>query len=161
MAEWNKMCCAVDFSDGARFAMAEAAELAQKFDAELVLVHVHEPPLGAEVPLDESALEMISVDLERALAAWRLEAGRRLGEPVRSQVRFGDPAAEIVRFARDAEVDLVVLGSHGSAGFRAGVLGSVAERVVRDAPCPVLVIRPTEIRQAAFVPRGGEAAVHA
>lgn len=144
MAEWTKICCAIDFSDASRLAMAEAADLARRFGAELTLVHVHELPPGADAPVDESEIEVISVDLERSLAAWRAEAARSLGEPVRSRVRVGDPAKEIVRFARDTGVDLIVMGAHGDRGVRALVLGSVAERVTRDAPCPLLVVRPKE-----------------
>jgi len=150
MVEWTKICCAVDFSDASCFAMAEATDLARRFGAELTLIHVHELPPGAEVPLDESEIEMISVDLERSLAAWRAEAGRRLGGPAQSKVRVGDPAKELVRFARDTGVDLIVVGSHGDKGLRTLVLGSVAERVIRDAPCPVLVIRQKEITDATF-----------
>ncbi len=158
MAEWNKICCAIDFSEASRLAMAEAADLARRFGGELTLLHVHELPPDAQVPLDESENEVISVDLERSLAAWRAEAARILGEPVRSRVRVGDPAAEIVRFARGTDVDLIVVGAYGDKGVRTLILGSVAERVIRAAPCPVIAIRQKEAREAALA---SEAAAHA
>lgn len=161
MAEWSKMCCAIDFSEACRFAMLEAADLANRFHAQLTLVHVYEPSPPGEVDVlapKEELFEMVSVDLERSLAAWRSEAARRVGASVRSRVRVGDPAEEIVHFAREEGMDLVVLGSHGCKDVgRHVVLGSVAERVVREAPCPVLVIRQKELGEITFV---GSTAAH-
>jgi universal stress protein A len=148
MAEWKKVCCAVDFSDASRFAMAEAADLARRFQGQLTLVHVHGPPppgpLDALAPSDQ-LFGAAWVDLGRAMAAWRAEAGQRTGARVRSTIRVGDAAEEILHFAREEGMDLVVLGSHGDTGHRHLVIGSVAERVMREAPCPVLVIRAKEL----------------
>lgn len=148
MAEWKKVCCGIDFSDACRFAMAEAADLARRFQGQLTLVHVYEPqPPGPLEPLapGEQLFGAVWVDLGRSMAAWRADAGQRLGARVRSTVRVGDAAEEILRFAREEGMDLIVLGSHGDAGHRHLALGSVAERVVREAPCPVLVIRAKEL----------------
>lgn len=65
-------------------------------------------------------------------------------EAVRIEVVAGDPASEILRRARTHGIDLVVVGTHGRTGLKHLVLGSVAERVVRQAPCPVLVVRSKE-----------------
>lgn len=152
MAEWTRICCAIDFSDACRFAMAEAADLARRFHAQLTLVHVYEPPPPVALDVlapDEQLFGAASVDLERSMAAWRSEAEQRVGARVRSTVRVGEAATEILHFAREDGMDLVVLGSHGGAGLKHLVLGSVAERVVREAPCPVLVIRQREIGETA------------
>jgi nucleotide-binding universal stress UspA family protein len=77
---------------------------------------------------------------EETLARWRADAEGRTGRPVRSRVLSGDPAAEIVRHAREERCDLVVVGTHGRTGIQRLVLGSVAERVARQSPCPVLVV---------------------
>ena len=162
MAEWTRICCAIDFSDACRFAMAEAADLARRFQAQLTLVHVYEPPATAPLePLEPGGqlLGAVWVDLERAMAAWRAEAARRSGARVRSTVRVGEAANEILHFAREDGMDLIVLGSHGDTGLRHLVLGSVAERVVREAPCPVLVIRTKELGDATRM--ASEAAEHA
>lgn len=147
MAERMRICCAVDFSEASRFAMVEAADLARRFDAELGLVHVHELPVSAAADLlvpPRALFELVAVDLERDIAAWRADAERRLGRPVRSKVLTGTPAAEILRHAREECVDLLVVGTHGRTGLKHLVLGSVAERVVRQAPCTVVVVRTKE-----------------
>jgi nucleotide-binding universal stress UspA family protein len=61
--------------------------------------------------------------------------------PLVTEVQMGRPFMEIIRYARDKEIDLIVLGTHGRSGLKHALLGSVAERVVRKAPCPVLTIR--------------------
>jgi nucleotide-binding universal stress UspA family protein len=77
---------------------------------------------------------------ERALAE-RVEAARAAGLRARSELRTGRPHAEIVAVATDAKADLVVIGTHGREGFNRALLGSVADRVVHLAPCPVLSVR--------------------
>ncbi len=146
MFECNRICCAIDFSEPSRIAMLEAAELARRLEAELELVHVHTPPpavtdlLAARVEVTETMV----VELERKLATWRDEAERLVGRTVRSAVRTGEAATEIVRLAREHGIDLVVVGTHGRRGLKRFVLGSVAERVVREAPCSVVVGRLRE-----------------
>lgn len=147
MSEWSRICCALDFSETSRLAMAEAAEMARHCGAQLTLVHVHPPPpqVSADLLASARALEeLASVDLARDLAVWRTEAERLAATSVRTALVAGDPAAEILRYARDHGVDLLVLGTHGRTGLKRLVLGSVAERVVRQAPCPVMVVRPKE-----------------
>ncbi len=75
------------------------------------------------------------------VAEWRAEATRASGRPVHSTVLGGNPASEIVGYVRERGFDLLVLATHGRTGLARFVLGSVAERVVREATCPVLVVR--------------------
>ena len=143
MVEWTKICCAVDLGRPSRDAMEQAADLAKRLGAELTLVYVRVPPPPAASDVLISSRTLVNVEAEQdeeALVQWRADAERRSGRPVRSMVHWGDPAAEIVRHARDAGSDLLVVGTHGRTGLPRVVLGSVAERVVRLAPCPVLVI---------------------
>lgn len=143
MPEWKKISCAVDFADPSRVALEEAADLARRFEGELTLVHVLAPPPPAASEVLVSSREiakMVAEDDAAKLAAWRAEAERRSGRPARSCVLSGDPAAEIVRHALEERCDLVVVGTHGRTGLKRLVLGSVAERVARQAPCPVLVV---------------------
>lgn len=145
MGEWFRICCAVDFSDASRLAMVEAAELTRGCGAQLTLLHVHEPvraPIDVLIPARSYELE--SVDVARDLAVWKAEAERRATTAVRTEVVAGEPASEILRHARTHGIDLVVVGTHGRTGLKHLVLGSVAERVVRQAPCPVLVVRSKE-----------------
>ncbi len=148
MPDWNGICCAVDFSEPSRYAMEQAAELARRFGSELTLVHVHEPPRAAATDLLTAPVGMADeagAEIERAMEGWRGDAERLAGRAVRSSILVGPPAAEIARFARERGCDLVVLATHGRTGLKRLVLGSVAEQVVRLAPCPVLVARPSSV----------------
>jgi nucleotide-binding universal stress UspA family protein len=123
--------------------MQEAADVARKFDAELTLVHVWESPTAVASALEAPRLEHVeraSAELERTLASWRSEAGRA-SRPAHSVMLSGETGPEILRFLREGSFDLLVVGTHGRTGIRHLVLGSVAERLVREAPCRVLVVR--------------------
>ncbi len=141
MTGWSKILCAVDFSPGARLALDEAAALARRLDASLTLFHVHAAPSPSPAMLVASPgrYERIAAELGRELDAWRREAERLACRGVRAVLASGDPAAEIVRAACEGGFDLVVTGS---ARNGRAARGSVAESVVRRAPCPVLVARP-------------------
>ena len=152
MADWKRFCCAVDFSDPSHAAMREAAELAQRFGGELELLHVHPlaPPavdLGVIQPPD--VLETVLRELQGTLARWQEEAARIVGRPVNGTVVPGIPGDDILRFSRDRGVDVLVVGSHGRKGLARLLLGSVAERVVREAPCAVVVSRHPERARSA------------
>ncbi len=144
MVEWKRICCPVDFADPSRAAMEQAAALASHFRAELTLVHVLPSSTGAPggelVPLREVGDPVARRDAE-LLALWRSEAEERVRRPVRSFVLSGDAASEILQHALHEGYDLLVLGTHGRTGIARLFLGSVAERVARRAPCPVLFIR--------------------
>ncbi len=147
MLGWSRIGCGTDFSEPSRIAMLKAAALARLLEGELELVHVHTPPAaaGTELPLmPEQDRAMTLVDLEREMATWREEAERVVGRPVRSSVLAGDAAGEIARLARQRPFDLVVVGTHGRRGLKRLFLGSVAERVVREADCAMLVVRREE-----------------
>jgi nucleotide-binding universal stress UspA family protein len=148
MAEWKRFCCAVDFSDPSRVAMREAAELARRFGGELELLHVH--PLSAPavdlgaLPPPPDVLETVLRELRGTLASWQEEAAKIAGHPVNGTVVPGIPADDIGRFAGERRMDVVVVGSHGRKGLARLLLGSVAERVAREAPCAVVVSRHRE-----------------
>ncbi|HSN89857.1 MAG TPA: universal stress protein [Anaeromyxobacteraceae bacterium] len=152
--EWKKICCPVDFSEPSRLALDEAVDLARRLGAELLVVHVNVPlaPSATDVLVSSRAiLEVEGAEEARQLEAWRVEAQERMNAPVKASVLAGDAAAEIAAFAADQGVDLIVVGTHGRTGVRRLVLGSVAERVARLAPCPVLVVRRREVRDAEIV----------
>jgi universal stress protein A len=143
MINWKKICCPVDFADPSRVAMEQAAEVAKRFEGELTLVHVvvPPPPAASDVLVSSRGLAGAgAMNDEATLARWREDAERRSGRPARSHLLSGDPAAQIVRYAREEHCDLLVVGTHGRTGIRRLVLGSVAERVVRESECPVLVV---------------------
>ena len=134
-----------DFSECALPAVRYAAELADKFAAELVLLHVVSDAVlalpDAVMPTPATDLHALTeagkTGLANLIAAEKLE---RLNP--RPEVRLGSPAAEIIAAATDLHADLVCIGTHGRGGIARVLLGSVAESVVRQAPCPVLTVRP-------------------
>ncbi|HEU4384476.1 MAG TPA: universal stress protein [Anaeromyxobacteraceae bacterium] len=148
MAGWRKILCPVDLSDLSRSAMAEALELARRNDGAVHLLHVLEPQAGAYRGEAWSAEQSTATQVDQAqrvVAAWLREAEAILPGRVTGEVNpggGGGPADEVTRAAADGGYDLVVMGTHGRRGVRHLVLGSVAEAVVRGAPCSVLVVRP-------------------
>jgi nucleotide-binding universal stress UspA family protein len=143
--EWKRILCPVDFSETARAAMETAIELAARFDAELLLIHAYPIP-GYTFP-DGSAvasarmLQELADEAARHLDEWRELAVKAGAAKVTVDTAVGDPAGEIVRIAADRKVDLVVMGTHGRTGIEHALMGSIAERVVRRAKCPVLTVR--------------------
>ena len=134
-----------DFSDSSKKAISDAFELARTFGATLSLLHVLEPsPYLGEFTLPTMGEELLG-DLERqasaALAQVLPEAQEATIEVTRA-VAIGSPSQKIVETAEAEHVDLIVMATHGRTGLSHLLIGSVAERVVRTAPCPVLTIRP-------------------
>lgn len=148
MLNLKRILFPTDFSSFAREGEHYACALARQFTAELHLLNVIEelPPV-APVP-GAPLLFMGGIDpgnlrqeAEQALQAFP-DATWGKGLPVVRAVRVGSPFVEIIRYAREQDIDLIVLGTHGRTGLSHVLLGSVAERVVRKAPCPVLTVRP-------------------
>jgi nucleotide-binding universal stress UspA family protein len=134
-----------DFSDRSKQVLSDALELAQTFGATLALLHVLEPsPYLGEFTPPTMGADLLS-DLERqasaALARMLPEAQRATIEVTRSVV-MGSPPLKIIETAEADHADLIVMATHGRTGLSHLVMGSVTERVVRTAPCPVLTIRP-------------------
>ncbi|HEX7124594.1 MAG TPA: universal stress protein [Thermodesulfobacteriota bacterium] len=134
-----------DFSQGADRARALAVAMARSLSAEIVLLHVIGPmaTLSEELPTTAS-LERI----RKARQAWaeaemerRVLEVRAAGVPARGLVRVGEPPAEIVQAAADEGADLIVMGTAGLGGVGRFLVGSVADRVIRRAGCPVVTTR--------------------
>lgn len=143
--KFQRILVAVDFSEESRKALACAAELAARFDASLTLVHVVEPHFGPP-DTDVPALTGSNSDAEEyAEAKLELNAlGEQMLGPCRvveTVVRGGLAFFEITEAAKALGADLIVVGTHGYTGLKRALLGSTAEKVVRHAPCPVLVAR--------------------
>jgi nucleotide-binding universal stress UspA family protein len=135
-----------DLSDASIPAIRYGAEFADKFGAELVLLSVvHD--LALVVPDAVMPTPVGAPDLEALIATSKDGMASLIGEldigrlKPRTEVRMGAPAAEIVAAAGDLKADLICLGTHGRGGLAHLLLGSVAEKVIRHAPCPVLTVR--------------------
>ena len=145
----RKILCPVDFSPNSDHAVKYALAFATAHDAELLLVHVMElPPYPAmDYPVapqfaagEEDRIRKASTgQLEALTDQLREQHGR-----INWRLAKGYPFPEIVRLAREEEVDLIVIGTHGRTGLAHVLLGSVAEKVVRKAPCPVLTVKHPE-----------------
>lgn len=135
-----------DFSDYSGTATKYACELATKFDAELHLLHTLEvhlsstPGFAMGLALPEYLKESRAA-AEKSLAGV-LDPKWLTGRTVIQAVVEGSPKVEIIRYARKQEIDLIVLSTYGRTGLAHVIIGSVAESVVRTAPCPVLTVRP-------------------
>jgi universal stress protein A len=135
-----------DFSTYSATATQYACELTTKFDAELHLLHT------LEIHLASTPNFTMGLDLPKYVSESRTAAEKALtqvldpqwsaGRTVVQAVVEGSPKVEIIRYARTKDVDLIVLATHGRTGLAHVIMGSVAESVVRTAPCPVLTVRP-------------------
>jgi nucleotide-binding universal stress UspA family protein len=141
-----KILCPVDFSEFSRLALAHAVALARWYGARVVALHVFArwvPPASlasypgwmTQVPEAKAAIDAELRELLEPYAAEGIEIPLETCE--------GDPASEIRRYAEEIGADLIVLGTHGLGGFDRLALGSVTEKVLRKASCPVLTIPPT------------------
>ena len=152
MTRYRRILHASDFSPASASAFARAVAAARKDRAELILVHVMGPVIpaiadGYMAPhvyedLDRAARRQAQKQLDR-LAGKARTAGVR----VTTLLREGSPAEQIARAARSKRADVVVMGTHGRTGLPRLFLGSVAERVVGAAPCPVLTVRGKRARR--------------
>ncbi len=148
MLKFRKILVPTDFSTASKQALPYAREFARAHGSEVVLVHVievpHYPTLfeGTAMvvpPLDESLRRELLRQLEE-LARTEL---REHGVTSRVVIRDGSPRHELVACAKEEAADLLVIATHGYTGLRHVFLGSTAEQVVREAPCPVLTVRAT------------------
>ena len=144
----KKILVPVDFSDYSKKALRYARPFAEQFGAEIILLHVVEPVVTPEsyyfVPpgLEEANVRRADSVRKRLTDLRKDELGTEIrGDTV---VQLGKPFHEIVKVAQVEQVDLIILTTHGYTGLKHVMLGSNAERVVRHAPCPVLVVRENE-----------------
>lgn len=145
---FKSIIAATDFSPGAEEGLSQALSLARQHGARLILVHVLPPLVTPNPLLDEFVVNQTTLALrqglkescEAALKKRRQEAGPEVNLEIR--MLDGDPARELTRLAKEEEADLLVMGSTGVSGLAETVFGSTAQKMVRKAPCSVLVARP-------------------
>ena len=136
----KKIVCPTDFSEGSFQALTQASELALLFGAEIYLIHI----VDLLPPMTEPGLPLPQEELHEAAVARLREVAESLTtKGVRTQAFVGDgnAATEIVRMAQELGADLIVIATHGNTGWRHLAFGSVTEKVVRLATCPVLTTR--------------------
>ncbi len=146
----KKILCPVDFSESADHALKYALTLAEMAGAGLVLIHVVEAifypqsatlfePLLGEVDLTMKLQSAFEEQLQQRISELKAEYAN-----VRGKTVTGNTFIEIIQAAREEGVDMIVMGTHGRTGLAHVLIGSVAEKVVRGAPCPVLTVKHPE-----------------
>jgi universal stress protein A len=145
--EIRSILAPTDFSQHAEGAVHYACSLAERLGATLHLLHVL-PDVIVPVGPDPSLVTSVPPEYYSETEAQSREALARVIQPdwpkpagLVIEVRWGDPVDGVVRYARDHGIDLLVLSTHGRTGLSHVLMGSVAERIVREASCPVLTIR--------------------
>jgi len=147
MLPLKRILCPTDFSEPAKLAVQTAAELAQHFSGLLLLVHVVPPypvpyqPLVSPAPAyDVSSYLQELVNAAHHTLQNHAEEQVPPGVAKTLSVSAGDPAYEILRMAEELEAGLIVIATHGRGGWRRYLFGSVADKVVRQAKSPVLMV---------------------
>jgi nucleotide-binding universal stress UspA family protein len=149
MIDLKKVLVPVDFSDSSDIALRYGRALAGAFGASLHIIHVVQEPYAQPWAVEAYGFSMATLQED-----WIKEANAKLEGLLtvtdKSTLKataitiLGHPVSEILRFAADERIDLVVMGTHGRGPLGHMVMGSVAERVVRHAPCPVLTVHESE-----------------
>lgn len=142
----RKILCPTDFSEGSKTAISQATELAKQFRAAIYLLHaisMQAPPLPTDPGYSFDMLETNKILDEQARRNLQpaAEQLKNAGITTRAIVVIGDAATAIVETAEREQVDLIVIATYGKTGWRRLAFGSVTEKVVRLATCPVLTIR--------------------
>ncbi|MGB8412428.1 MAG: universal stress protein [Candidatus Binatus sp.] len=138
MLQFERILCPVAFDPNSLVALRLASELAQERKATLYLLHVVAIPPGPEVALSFDKMEAAARTKLERLAREKVDGKARY----EIEVMTGDPGVEVLQAATRLGANLIVMATHGRRGLGHFVLGSVTERVVREAPCPVLTVRP-------------------
>ncbi len=146
MITLKKILCPIDHSDCSKEALKYAVSFAMRDKAKLLLLHV------VDIRSFDETIDAISKQIpdEEALKQLRIKLLDCIPEEIREDMDVealvvqGIPFAEIISTARANDVDMIVIGSHGRTGIVHMMMGSVSEKVVRKAPCPVLAVRKTD-----------------
>ncbi len=150
MLPFRRILFPTDFSEPAEYAWPYALTFAEEFGAEVHLVHVVSPPprLTEAYAVNFNPEKMVHSLTEEANASMdqQIEKAKARGLIFHREVRVGVDYREIIDYAAKHDIDLIVMATHGRTGLAHVLLGSVAEKVVRKAPCPVLTIKHPSLK---------------
>lgn len=150
MLEIKKILVPIDFSEYSLQALEYAKILAEKFEAEVILLKIVEPiTFISDITMSQINIPSIEKEFLQKAKEKITEITNILKDKykVTNVVKLGKPYAEIVEFARGENVDLIVIGSHGHAGVEHILFGSTTEKVIRKANCPVLIIKSKQSKK--------------
>jgi len=148
MVAYKNVLYCTDFSERAKVALPFAIDIAKKYGATFHIIHVYQEPehlaefeISSQIKMDWIRLaKSLGTETERKLNALCSEITQEL-KSCQSRMLRGRPPTEIIRYAKENSIDLIVLASHGLSGWEHVLFGSTAERVLRESPCNVLVIK--------------------
>ncbi|MBK7498242.1 MAG: universal stress protein [Ignavibacteriales bacterium] len=141
----KKVLVPIDFSDYSKSALKYAVNFAKSFNAEIILVYVVEPVIyPPDFSMGQIAMPSITTEWDdRAKDELQKLAKSEINEiaNVKTIIKTGKPFVEIIETAKEENIDLIIIATHGHSGVEHILFGSTAEKVVRKAPCPVLTLR--------------------
>jgi nucleotide-binding universal stress UspA family protein len=148
MVSYKNIVYCTDFSEGAKAALPFAIDITRKYGAALHVIHVYRDPehlaeyeISSQMKMDWVRLaQSLGTETEKKLNALCTEISQGVKTCQYKMLR-GNPHLEIIRYAKENAIDLIVLASHGLSGWEHVLFGSTAERVLRESPCNVLVIK--------------------
>ncbi|MCX7857023.1 MAG: universal stress protein [Deltaproteobacteria bacterium] len=147
---FDHILCPVDFSRHTKEIINYAQEIAKRFSSKLVVLHVI-PSLDCYIPYESFILPTSILELEKKIdEEVRKNMENILKEiqiPVKTVIKWGVPHSTILDTVREEKIDLVIMASHGKGSLEQIILGSVAEKVLKRSPCPVLIVRPSTISE--------------
>ena len=142
---FKKILCPVDFSEFTDEILEYAVNIAQKYNSELHLIHII-PNLNYFTPYESfftpENLIVVEKNMETEVNKDFDELMKKINVPAKKIIKNGAAFVEIINYARTESMDLIIIGTHGRTGLEHILIGSVAERVLRKSPCPVLTVRP-------------------
>jgi nucleotide-binding universal stress UspA family protein len=154
MIEIRRILCPIDFSEASRHALEHAVVLAKWYESRITALHIIHAPLFPQPPILVAGFAEATAPavpnhtaLEEELEAW-LDPAHRVGIKTDAIVDDGNATARILEHASSSPADLIVMGTHGLSGFERFMLGSVAEKVLRKAMCPVMTVPPATVTTA-------------
>jgi nucleotide-binding universal stress UspA family protein len=148
MVTYKNVLYCTDFSESAKAALPFAIDMAKKYGSTLHLVHVYQDPehiaefeISSQIKMDWIKIaQSLGTETERKLKTLCGDVSSEV-KTCQSKMLRGRPPTEIIRYAKENGIDLIVLASHGLSGWEHVLFGSTAERVLRESPCNVLVIK--------------------
>jgi nucleotide-binding universal stress UspA family protein len=148
MVSYKNILFCTDFSENAQAALPFAIDLTKKYGATLHVLHVYQEPgdiaefeISSNIKMDWIRVaHLVGTEMEKKLKALCEEVTLEIGS-CHPKILRGKPPSEILRYAKEANIDLIVMASHGLSGWEHALFGSTTERVLRESPCHVLVIR--------------------
>ena len=137
---FSRILVAIDGSESAKKAFEESIYLAQKCSSKLDVVHVVQCELGGDSATTFELIDELKTKAEKMLDEYKIQAAKN-NVPIEIMVTQGDPAQVIIDLAKTKRYDLIIMGTRGRSAFQELLIGSVSQKVMHHAICPVMVIR--------------------